>query len=319
MHAQRYILEPYKPGGSNRFTCPGCGRRKCFTAYIDTQTGNYIDQGECGKCDHQASCAYHLPPREYFRLHPDASTRTASNAHHFSFTPPPPLPVCYIPASYVNDSHHPTSQFVHWLNTITTPEQARRAFDLYHLGATRSGGVIFWQIDSNGNTRTGKAMHYWPDGHRIKDAEDYARFRGVPFDADKSPLPSYFVHNRMFRRGQLPADHRIDQCLFGEHLLPTRPDLPVCLVESEKTAIICSIFYPDFLWLATGGCGLLQPHKLAPLRSRHLTIYPDSGELQQWSSIMQRTEGFNYRIVKALESYPKNTDIADLLLSIPKE
>jgi len=39
-------------------------------------------------------------------------------------------------------------------------------------------------------------------------------------------------------------------CLYGEHLLSGKP---VCIVESEKTAVIASFFYPDYDWLATGG------------------------------------------------------------------
>jgi len=40
-------------------------------------------------------------------------------------------------------------------------------------------------------------------------------------------------------------------CLFGEHLLESGKT--VCIVESEKTAVIASFFYPQYCWLATGG------------------------------------------------------------------
>ena len=57
-----------------------------------------------------------------------------------------------------------------WLSTDTTfcralvssgylsEEQMLRAADRYHLGRSRDGGVIFWQIDSRGTTRDGKIM-----------------------------------------------------------------------------------------------------------------------------------------------------------------
>lgn len=42
-------------------------------------------------------------------------------------------------------------------------------------------------------------------------------------------------------------------CPFGEHLFDEHPDKPVVLVESEKSAVIASYFYPGFRWLATRG------------------------------------------------------------------
>lgn len=47
----RFILERYRSGGSNRYVCPQCGRKKCFTRYVDLETGEYVAD-ECGKCDH---------------------------------------------------------------------------------------------------------------------------------------------------------------------------------------------------------------------------------------------------------------------------
>lgn len=38
----RYILERYRPGGSNRYQCPKCGKRKCFTRYVDNETSSYL-------------------------------------------------------------------------------------------------------------------------------------------------------------------------------------------------------------------------------------------------------------------------------------
>ena len=77
-----------------------------------------------------------------------------------------------------------------------------------------------------------------PDWHRIKD-------NSVP--------AAKWVHSRLKALHQLPDDWTLSQCLFGEHLLSLCPDLPVALVEAEKTAVICSAVFPEFLWLSTGG------------------------------------------------------------------
>ena len=70
----RFILERYHAGGANRYVCPQCGRKKCFTRYVDLETGEYVAD-DCGKCDHTASCGYHYPPRQYFHDHPELSCK----------------------------------------------------------------------------------------------------------------------------------------------------------------------------------------------------------------------------------------------------
>ena len=66
----------------------------------------------------------------------------------------------------------------------------------------------------------------------------------------------------------------LTQCLFGEHLLSLYPDRTVALVESEKTAIICAGFIPEYVWLATGGKTSLG-NKLEVLSGRKVVAYPD--------------------------------------------
>ena len=47
-----------------------------------------------------------------------------------------------------------------------TEEQMQEAVCRYHLGCSRDGGVIFWQIDTLGQVCDGKIMYYRPDCHR---------------------------------------------------------------------------------------------------------------------------------------------------------
>ena len=86
----------------------------------------------------------------------------------------------------------------------------------------------------------GKIIPYNPrTGHRIKDGS-------VP--------AAMWVHSRLKAQHQLPEDWTLSQCLFGEHLLPLCPDLPVALVEAEKTAVICSAVFPEFVSLRRSTC-----------------------------------------------------------------
>ena len=294
----KYTLSKYEAGGRNRYTCPRCGQRKCFSRYVDTDTNEPLEYN-VGKCDHVNSCGYHYTPSEFFHDHPSrrpTGWQETPRPPKPIPAPLPPRPLCTVDPAYVSRSQSPRSQFISWL-TMRFPAKAEaihKALCDYRLGATRDGGVIFWQIDPQGRVRSGKVMHYSTDGHRT----------GHP----------YWVHTLLQRQGQLPADWTLTQCLFGEHLLNQRPTDTVCLVESEKTAIVCALFYPSLLWLATGGCGQLSVEKLKPLIGRKVVVYPDSGALAKWEAQLKLTQGLSYTLVRQLEGYPPNTDLADLML-----
>ena len=99
-----------------------------------------------------------------------------------------------------------------------------------------NGAAVFWQVDINGCIRTGKVMRYGNDGHRIK-ADGVASITWI---------------HRMKAIADSQPDFNLVQCFFGEHLLSVYPDSKVMIVESEKSAIIASHYYPQFLWLASG-------------------------------------------------------------------
>ena len=95
--------------------------------------------------------------------------------------------------------------------------------------------------------------------------------------------------------------------------LPRRPDAHVCLVESEKTALVMAACQPKHLWLATAGSGGLSLEKTECLRGRRVTLFPDSGCYEKWSEQMSLTQGIDYNVSRCLERYPPNTDLCDLL------
>jgi hypothetical protein len=50
----------------------------------------------------------------------------------------------------------------------------------------------------------------------------------------------------------------------------------VCVVEAEKTAVIMSELYPQYVWLAAGGLGEVQVEKFRPLRGHKVVLFPDT-------------------------------------------
>lgn len=296
----RYQLESRKLTGKapQKTACPECGRRKCFVRYVDTRDGFRYVADHVGKCDHLHSCGYHYKPSEYYR---DNSWARESEPHPERYCKPlPPPPFQPIPMDYVLRNQSPESIFWRWFTIDLaqrlnlSQEQIQQVYQDYLIGATGHRDVIFWQIDHQGQVHGGHIMQYRNDGHRDG-------FQG-------------WTHVSMIKDGLLPPSWQLYQCLFGQHLLPHRPEAHVCLVESEKTAIVMAAYQPDYLWLATAGSGGLSPEKMECLRGRRVTLFPDSGCYDKWSEHMKHTHGIDYNVSKSLEDYPPNTDLCDILL-----
>jgi len=241
----RYQLESKRLTGHQprKLSCPHCGKRKCLVRYVDTQNGFRYVADNVGKCDHQHSCGYHYKPSDYYR---DNQWARESEPHPERYSKPlPPPPFQPLPMEYVLRSHSPQSVFWQWFTTDIakrlglSPQQLRQVYEDYLVGATRRSNVIFWQIDHQGQVHGGHIMQYRIDGHRDG-------FQG-------------WTHIPLMRTGLLPPDWQLNQCLFGQHLLPRRPDSRVCLVESEKTALVMAAYQPQHLWLATAGSGGRSP------------------------------------------------------------
>ncbi|UOQ55648.1 DUF6371 domain-containing protein [Hymenobacter cellulosivorans] len=113
-------------------------------------------------------------------------------------------------------------------------------------------------------------------------------------------------------------------CLFGLPQLDTAPaGQLVALVESAKTAMLCAPYWPEFIWLATMGQSYLTAERLAPVKGRRLTLFPDAGSLDNWQQRAEklRAQGFDVKVSAELEKLVNPDekkaclDLADILLA----
>ena len=179
----------------------------------------------------------------------------------------PVKPTDYIPRKYLKRSLSYNSNFVRFLRKHFSDLQIAEAANNYLLGATTNKEVIFWQVDIHGKVRTGKIMKYNPQtGRRIKTG-----YGGINW-----------VHHKLKKSNPSFSDFNLSQCYFGEHLLRLYPDKSVAIVEAEKTALIASMIYHDYNWLAAGNLNGLNVEKSRVLRGKTIILYPDAGCYDRW-------------------------------------
>jgi hypothetical protein len=180
---------------------------------------------------------------------------------------PEQKPVSFIPGEVFNASleAQETNHFVQFLTNLFGIDVARQVVKNYCIGTSKhwNGSTVFWQIDTQGKIRTGKIMLYSPTtGKRVK--EPYYHI--------------YWAHKALKQ-----PEFELKQCLFGEHLLIDTTK-PVAIVESEKTAVIASVYLPQFIWVAVGSLTNLNADKCAILKGRNIILYPDLNGFEKWNS-----------------------------------
>ena len=331
-----FRLASYKEMKRNNWNrvCPDCGQPDEFVVYINALTGQPIDEKSCGKCNREKNCAYHKPPREWFEEHRPLRTERVSKeewleqkrqrereaeevrrkleqqeaerkARRFDIhrTEQHPDAQAYIDrmGELCGQSQSTDNALARWLCTMFPKDKVDEVLRLYRTGSTPDGWIIYWGIDIHDNVHTGKMMAYGPDGHRLK-GKNIASFN--------------WVHAKE------GIEQLADQCLFGEHRLMGW-DGSIALVESEKTAIILTLWFPNILWLATGGKQNFKHEVLWPICGREVFVLPDADALDDWmakAEVLNREHGYRFIIhndyvrLCTPEAREKKQDLADMLL-----
>jgi len=195
------------------------------------------------------------------------------------------------PATVENSLNNQSSVFHKFCNTIGIPMEHLAK---WRVGTSEKGQTQFHFVDASGKTRNLKNFSYLADGHRNKDV-----------------FPFSLQHKSEYERYSM--------CFYGEHLLSGNPTSTICIVESEKTAVIASFYYPQYEWLATGG--LTGAKKEDYIRTklsdgRQILVLVDADPNRKIPKAFTTLTDLGAK-VNTVDLYPDRkdkTDIADYLL-----
>lgn len=288
MKQYKYSLD----NSSKKFTCPMC-EKKTFVKFIETETRAYLSDS-LGRCDRESSCGYFSSPTgAIITVNTKPSLPLAKSFHGLELVEK---------SMMVNRENN----FVQFLKTLFSEEEVKEAVLKYLICNSKrwSGATIFWQIDNCERVHAGKILAYNQEtGKRSKS------------DDGKALID--WVHSVLKRKGII-NEFNLRQCLFGLHLINDNELKVIGLVESEKTAIIMSIFKPEYLWLATGSKSGFKYELLKPIQQYKVIAFPDKSEYNDWfvKSKQLNKFGFNILVNDWLEqsNYNDGTDLADILI-----
>ena len=283
-HKYKYSLDKT----SRKFICPNCNK-KTFVKFIDNDTEHHLNDAD-GRCDRESKCGYFKKPDNNFiaTISNNCITDVIKPTYH--------KPT--IRQEFCNTKQQ--NNFITYLLQHFDRKDVIQVVDMYHIGTTNywHGATVFWQIDAKNVIRGGKIMQYNCDtGKRVKEPFNHVSW----------------IHKQLKLNNFV-----LQQCLFGLHNLTLiRKGDIVCIVESEKTAIIMSIVLPNFLWLATGSKTGFKEEMLKPIKEYSLIAYPDKTQYNIWhkKSILLNEEGYKIECSNLLESVEleNGSDLIDYL------
>ena len=268
---------------SKKFICPNC-QKKTFVKYFDNEENEYLDY-TFGRCDRESSCKYHKTPnrKNYYITSEQGIAKTKSSINNIEVSK--------------HGREFKKNNFIQFLKKHFTHDEIKVAILKYLIGTSShwNGATIFWQIDNQEQVCTGKVMLFdINNGKRIKEP---------------------YSHINWMHKILKIKDYELKQCLFGLHLVKEYQGAKIAIVESEKTAIMMSIFVPEYLWLATGSKTNLKNDLLEPIKNFKIIVFPDKSEFNDWSkkTIELQKNGFEIKCSRLIEDkqVENGYDLAD--------
>lgn len=160
-----------------------------------------------------------------------------------------------------------------WMCTLFPEDRVREVWDRYNVSTDNYGNAAFWYTDAEGRVCYDKRIKYLDSGKRDKAYGGSRKYK--------------------------TADGYTARPYFGAHLV--QKGEPVNIVESEKSCLICTLYYGG-VWLATGGKTNLKD---VP---DECILWPDMDAISEWQNKGAVREWWNGEVVN------EHDDIADLIV-----
>lgn len=237
---------------------------------------------EYGKCERVNSCGYQKKPNEF--AIPTTKVPTKRPELKIVF---PDDEVCRL--------------------TITDQSSSFHVFCIAEKLNISKEHLTKWNVGSRLNERTNRieTAYVYQNTH-----QKYVNIRYFQYSNDGKRSKSQNPYS--LKAAEINTKYSI--CLFGEHLLSASKI--ICLVESEKTAVIASYHYPDFDWLATGGKSGLTDEKIHVLFNREIYYLNDADHAGNKNSTIDKLKSYRLNF-KKIDLFPNRTDgydIADAII-----
>jgi hypothetical protein len=318
-----FSLEKWS-GTKSRYTCPKCNYKNEFTRFVD-EAGNCLAE-DVGICNRESKCGYRYKPKEYFADNPEVGLKlgkkqkqrrvnyVSTDKNGSQATGKPQQTFDLIPVEHLKKtiSNYEQNAFVKFLLNLfpNCVEEIQDILKMYLVGTYKDyqgSYTCFPSIDRQMRVCKAKLIRF--------NAETGKRLKG---QFDTSSLPAKL---------KLKEDFHYKQLFFGEHLLKQYPDKPVAIVESEKSAIVASFYYPELVWLGSNSKQWLNAERLQRLGTNQIILYPDADGFQQWqrTATDARRLGLDVKVSSLIEAHatPEQKtdgyDLADYLIQHQKE
>ena len=305
----RYKYELRK--GSKKQVCPICGVKGKYKPYVYFGTDKVVPHPLTGRCDRQGGgCNHHLHPHKVSDLDeeykiPDLTSIKRARPK-----------VTVMPKNIIEKAENrgvlSENNFVLGLYDSFPKKLVDRALGYYPVGTDhkwRRQSTVFFLRDENGRDRGAKVIQY--------NREALKRVKGMSHNLNWLHT-IYNLKDNGFELGQV---------MYGLHRLNQIPcAMPIGIVESEKTAIIASIWNPDICWMAVGSMDEFRTDgknkKLVILRGKTIYAFPDNEpkarELWKKRAIGLNKVGFNISLKIHSETL-EGEDLADTIIRLAHE
>jgi hypothetical protein len=190
-----------------------------------------------------------------------------------------------------------------FLKRLFTETVADKLVFEYCVGSSKRqpGAHVYWLTDSLDRVREAKVMLLDPD-------------------LESEPA----VHTAFAGRDIINnSKANLRRCFFGEHLLTKNPEKKVAIAVNEIDAMVASVYYPEYVWLATGGdrgCNWSDKDVCQILSGRRVILFPPASSFEKWrikaaeikervnctisvSSLLKSTDKENTQTSNSLKSY----------------